>query len=192
MRDWWKDAGTTSTGGFITETELAACAVTAAKLNASAVTSSRLSTDSVTTDKITDANVTSCKISTNALYRSIAIPFPKLLTTEAASLLSSTYVVYMPVVPMNIQRVSIITQAAWQNATCDHFTLFRNSSSCVANVAFTSLTTAISAGVRSCTDSASVTNALIAANTVLTFKTNVSTCSVSAAATLVIDYITTG
>ena len=191
MRDWWNDEGktSTSTDGFITETELGTCAVIASKIAASAVTATKLSTDSVTTDKMTDATVTSCKLSNNALYRTVIIPFPKLAVCWGANL-TSDYILYQPIVPINIQSVRIMNLAAWENATDDNVTLFRNSSACVANVARSS-STAWAIGTQSCT-AATINNALIAANTVLTMQTSFSTCSVSTNGHIVIHYISTG
>jgi len=181
-RDWWNDAGKTSTStvGFISETELASCAVTTAKINAAAVT----------TAKITDANVVSCKLSTNALTRVLTIPIPALASTEAGSLLSSAYVTYRATAPMRFTAVQVFPTGAWYNATCDHFVLFRNSSACMADAGFRSIASSAIQGVASCVGT--IANALLSADTVLTVKTNVSTCSYGAAASnLVIHYIST-
>ncbi|HAM40670.1 MAG TPA: hypothetical protein DCP69_04875 [Candidatus Omnitrophica bacterium] len=191
MRDWWKDAGQTSTStvGFITEEELASCAITAAKIANLAVTADKLSTDSVTTDKMTDATVTSCKLSDNALYRTVAIPFPK-LTACFAQNLTSDYILYQPIVPINIQSVRIVNMAAWENATDDNVILFRNSSSCIALVERSS-STAWALGTQSCA-AATINNPLVAANTLITMKTIFTTCSVSSAGYVVIHYKSTG
>ena len=138
---------------------------------------------------MTDATVTSCKLSDNALYRTVAIPFPKLLTTEGNNL-TSAYILYQPVVPINIQSVRIVNTAAWENATDDSVLLFRNSSSCIASVE-RSRSTAWALGTQSCT-AATIDNPLVAANTLITMKTLVSTCSVSAAGYVVIQYKSTG
>jgi hypothetical protein len=144
----------------------------------------------VTTAKVTDASIVSCKLSTNALTRAFVIPFAKLASTEAASLLTSANIVFQPIVPMTITGVQIFPIGAWENATCDHVTFFRNSSSCVANVGFKSIASTASLwGVASCVGS--ITNALVSANTVLTMKTNTSTCSVTSAANIVVHYTTT-
>jgi len=180
--DWWNQQQdeACSTAGFLTETELASCCITTAKINAAAVT----------TAKITDANVVSCKISTNALTRCLVIPFSKLTSTESGSLLSSANIVYRPTVPIYITGVQVFPTGTWNNATCDHFTFYRNSSSCVANVGFKSIASTASLwGVASCVGS--VTNAQVAADTVLTMKTHVSTCSVSSDAMIVVHYTTT-
>jgi len=190
--DWWNQQRdeSNSTDGFISELELAACCVTSAKLNAGAVTTAKITDANVTTAKITEANVVSCKLSTNALMRVLMIPFSKLTSTEAGSLLTSANIVYQPTVPIMITGVQVFPTGTWNNATCDHFTFYRNSSSCVANVGFKSIASTASVwGVASCVGS--VTNAQIAADTVLTMKTNVSTCSVSSAATIVVHYIST-
>jgi len=191
-RDWWNDAGktSTSTAGFISEMELASCAVTTAKIADANVTAGKLSTDSVTTDKVTDANVVSCKISTNALTRVLTIPIPALASTEAGSVLSSAYVTYRATVPMRFTAVQIFPTGAWYNATCDHFVLFRNSSACMADAGFRSIASSAIQGVASCVGT--IANALLSADTVLTVKTNVSTCSYGAAASnLVIHYLST-
>lgn len=185
-RDWWLDAGTTSTAGFITETELASCAVTAAKLNASAVTTAKIADSGVTTAKIAAANVTSEKASTNLQTRTVMLPFGK-LTASSSGGWSSSYVVYQPIIPIEIQRVAIINLNNWENATADEFVLFRNSSSSVAGVTFTS--TAIVAGTRTC--AAAIPTPRVAADTLLTLKTNTSTCSVTTVGYVQLDYLST-
>ena len=192
-RDWWNGPPSTSTStseGFIGSMDIADAEVITRHLRDANVTAGKLSTDSVTTDKMTDATVTSCKLSTNALTRSFIIPFSKLASTEAGSLLTSTNIVYQPIVPITIAGVQIFPTGTWNNATCDHVTFYRNSSSCVANVGFKSIASTASLwGVASCVGS--ITNALIAANTALTMKTNVSTCSVSSNASIVVHYTST-
>lgn len=192
-RDWYRGApssSTSTTEGFIGSPEIADAEIITRHFRASAVNSAALSTDSVTTNKIVDATVTSCKLSSNALYRTVIIPFSKLTSTETAGAMSSDWIIHRPISVMNITGIQIATRAAWQNATCDHFTLFRNSSSCVGNVGFKSIaSTAPAAGTVSCVGS--INNALISANTVLTMQSNVSTCSVSADANLIIHYIST-
>ena len=167
--DWWLQSGTTSTDGFVGTDEIKASAVTTAK--------------------IADSNVTSEKASTNLLTRTIVIPIGK-MTASSSGGWSSTYVVYRPLVPMQIQRIAVINTGVWENCTGDEFVVFRNSSSCVAGVSFSAGSTARAAGTR--TAASSITNALITADTDLTVKTSVSTCSVSSLAALAIDYITTG
>jgi hypothetical protein len=191
-RDWWNDAGqsSTSTVGFIGQDELAACAVVASNIAAGTITACEIASCAIETAKVGSEAITSCKISDNALARMVVIPFPKLTTTAAGGALSSTYSLMVPLTPLNIQGVQIVTQAAWEQATCDHFVLFRNSSACVADVGFRSIaSTAPALGAVSCVGT--VTNALVAAGTLLTMKSFVSTCSVSAAANLVISYIST-
>jgi hypothetical protein len=182
-RDWWNGApssSTSTTGGFVGSMDIA---------DAEVITQ-HLRDASITTAKVTDASIVSCKLSTNALTRSFVIPFTKLASTEAGSLRSSTFIVYQPIVPITLTGVQIFPMGAWENATCDHVTFFRNSSSCVANVGFKSIaSTASLAGVASCVGS--ITNALIAANTVLTMKTNTSTCSITADASIVVHFTTT-
>ena len=191
-RDWWggpPSSSTSTTEGFIGSVDIADAGVVTRNLAASAVSASKLSTDGVTTDKITDANVTSCKISDNALYRTVTIPFPK-LTACFGQNLTSAYVLYQPIVPINIQSVRLHNMAAWENATDDHVILFRNSSSCIALVERSS-STAWALGTQSCA-AATINNALVAANTLITMKTIFTTCSVSSAGYVVIHYKSTG
>jgi len=191
-REWWLDVGktSTSTAGFISELELGSCCVITSKVADANITAGKLSTDSVTTDKITDANAVSCKISTNALTRVLTIPIPALESTEAGSLLSSAYVTYRATTPMRFTAVQVFPTGGWYNATCDHFVLFRNSSACVADVGFRSIASTAIQGVASCVGT--IANALISADTILTVKTNVSTCSYGAAASnIVVHYIST-
>src|SRR3990167_2968168 len=169
-RDWWggpPSSSTSTTEGFIGSVDLADAGVITRNIRAGNITAASLSTDSVTTDKMTDATVTSCKLSDNALYRTVAIPFQKLLTTEGNNL-TSAYVLYQPVVPINIQAIRIVNMAAWENATDDSVLLFRNSSSCIASVERSS-PTAWALGTQSCT-AATINNPLVAANTLITMK----------------------
>jgi hypothetical protein len=178
--DWWNQIQATATDGPLT----------ADYLQAGAVTEPALGTCAVTQDKLGALSVTSCKLSTNALTRVLVIPFSKLASTETGSLLSSTNIIYQPTVPINITGVQVFPTGAWNNATCDHFTFYRNSSSCVANVGFKSIASTASLwGVASCVGS--ITNAQVAAGTVLTMKSNVSTCSVSSNANIVVHYTST-
>ena len=111
IRDWWNgppSSSTSTSDGFLGSVDIADAGVTARNL----------STGSITTDKVADASIVSCKISANAIARTVVIPFPKLLTTWGANL-SSAYVLYQPIVPMNIQAVQIINQAAMENSTAD-------------------------------------------------------------------------
>ena len=182
-RDWWNGPPSTSTStsdGFIGSVDIADAEVITRHIRDA----------NVTTAKVTDASVTSCKLSTNALTRVVIIPFSKLATTEAASFLTSANIVYQPIVPITITGIQVFPTGTWNNATCDHFTFYRNSSSCVANVGFKSIASTASLwGVASCVGS--ITNAQIAADTILTMKTNVSTCSVSSNANVVVHFTTT-
>lgn len=192
MRDWWNDAGQTSTSteGFLTELELGSCCVVASKIADGVIAAAKIATSAVETAKIAEANVTSCKLSTNALTRVVVIPFTKLASTETASLWTSAHIVMMPTVPITLTNIMAFPTGAWQNATCDHFTFFRNSSACVADVGFRSIASTVSLlGVASCVGT--ITNAAIAAGTVLTIKSNVSTCSVTTDASIVVHYTTT-
>jgi len=190
--DWWNSVLATATDGPITEDFLGTASVTESKIRALAVSAAKIGAGAVTTAKITDANVLSTKLSADAVLRTVIISFPKLTTTEAGGAMSSGYIAYLPIKAMDIQSIQIVTNGAWEQATCDHFTLFRNSSACVANVGFKSIaSTAPTAGTLSCVGAVS-TCGLVAANTLLTIKSFVSTCSVSAPFNLIVHYNSVG
>lgn len=190
-RDWWAGApssSTSTTEGFIGSVDIADAEVITRNLRASAVTAATLSTDSVTTDKMTDATVTSCKISTNALTRTVVIPYAKLLTTWGANL-ACTYVLYKPLTTIRVTGFQAVNLAAMENSTADQLVLFRNSSACVAGTGWTSISTAPAAGTLSCVGS--IPNPVVAANTELTLKTVYSTCSVSAFTNVILQFTST-
>lgn len=168
VRNWWLDSGSTSTGGFLEADDLKAGAVTTAKIAAQ--------------------NVTSEKASDNLQTRSIAVPLSSRVASSSGGY-SSTYVVWQPLVPITLERVTLHHTAAWIAATSGTFaTLYRNSSSSVADFTFET-TAAIAAGERRASGSLVVTQ--VAAQTNLTLKWNVSTCDTVGATAVVFDYTTT-
>jgi len=186
--DWWLQSGTTSTAegpamqgqsNQIRETEIADGAVTAAKIGALAVTAA----------KIGAGAVLSQKLSTNAVTRFVTLPLASTRNASSSAGYDSGNTIWYPTHALTISAINFIANKSWVNTTCEvAATIYRNSSSSVADLTLTS--TAIVAGSRVAADLTA--NLDIAANSTLSMKWSYSTCSEPSNATIQVSYVTTG
>ena len=102
---------------------------------------------------------------------------------------TSAFILWYPVVAVNVLGLSLYTRGAYENATGDSVTFFGNAGTSIGSIALTT-STAYNAGLRFTTTS--LTQTALAAATPVLAKYVTSTCSKGSVLEVAIDYGTTG
>lgn len=147
----------------------------------------------VLAENIAAGNVTSEKGSTNLITRS----YQALIPTGASSCTdySSDYILWRPLIPIQVQRIQLRFPRPYALATADNLTIFNAGSSMVdfalGSTASGTSSTSITAGTR-ISSTSSVASGSVGACQNITAKFTASTCSVPGMMAVLFDYVTTG